>query len=82
MARISSFEENSDLYEEWFKTFPAAYESEIAAIAALIPDGSGGVEIGVGSGLFASRLGISVGVEPSPVMAERARARGITVFSR
>ncbi len=37
-------------------------------------------EIGVGSGLFAQPLGIRLGVEPSPKMAARARARGLEVL--
>jgi ubiquinone/menaquinone biosynthesis C-methylase UbiE len=38
------------------------------------------VEIGVGTGQFASRLGIRTGVEPAAAMAERARARGVRVL--
>jgi SAM-dependent methyltransferase len=38
------------------------------------------VEIGVGTGRFAAPLGISIGVEPSPGMAELARQRGIEVL--
>jgi len=37
------------------------------------------VSIGVGSGLFASRLGIEYGVEPSKQMAKLAERRGIKV---
>jgi len=37
------------------------------------------VSIGVGSGLFASKLGIKYGVEPAKGMADLARKRGIEV---
>lgn len=80
MARIRPFEEHSDLYEEWFTSFPAVFDSEVTAIAEVLPEGSRSIEIGVGSGLFAERLGIPVGVEPSEAMAIRARARGISVL--
>jgi ubiquinone/menaquinone biosynthesis C-methylase UbiE len=38
------------------------------------------VEVGVGSGRFASRLGIEWGVEPAPGIAELARGRGVHVL--
>jgi SAM-dependent methyltransferase len=37
------------------------------------------VEIGVGTGRFALPLGIAIGVEPAPKMAEFARKRGVEV---
>ena len=78
MARVEPFERHSDAYEAWFQRFPKVYESEIDAIRAALPEGRG-VEIGVGSGLFASPLGIAEGVEPSAAMAGLARERGIHV---
>jgi len=38
-----------------------------------------GVEIGIGSGLFAKPLGIDTGIDPSPAMAMRAREKGLDV---
>jgi len=46
----------------------------------LLPPAGKGVEIGVGTGRFAVPFGIKIGVEPSGVMAEIARSRGITVY--
>lgn len=80
MAKTNVFDENIDLYEEWFSKFPAVFESELSAIREVLPAGEG-VEIGIGSGIFASRLGIRQGVEPSKVMAARAEERGIVVYS-
>ncbi|OGW35114.1 MAG: methyltransferase type 11 [Nitrospirae bacterium GWC2_56_14] len=75
----SPFEQNSEQYDAWFEKHPFAYQSELEAIRMLLPDPGRGLEIGVGSGLFAAPLGIGIGVEPSIAMAERAKQRGITV---
>lgn len=74
---------NTDVaeYEEWFKTNDKLLESELEAIRQLIPISGDGVEIGVGTGIFASRLGIRDGVEPSEKMAAEARKKGINVLS-
>ena len=41
------------------------FQSEVSAIQQLLPSIGTGIEIGVGTGLFASALGIKEGVEPS-----------------
>jgi len=79
MSNNSLFEQNAEHYDAWFEHHPLVYQSEIEAIRTLLPDPGTGLEIGVGSGLFAAPLGIRIGVEPSAVMGERARSRGITV---
>jgi SAM-dependent methyltransferase len=79
MARIGPFERYSQRYDNWFERNKAIYESEILAIKELLPDNGYGVEIGVGTGRFALPLGIRVGVEPSPRMAQVAQERGINV---
>ncbi|MEO1923037.1 MAG: methyltransferase domain-containing protein [Nautiliaceae bacterium] len=66
-------------YEEWFEKHPKIYEEELKTIKALLPKGRG-IEVGVGSGRFASPLGIKFGIEPSRKMAEIARSRGIKVL--
>ena len=80
MSKVEPFEKHTNQYEEWFQKNSFAYESELNAIRRLMPGGGTGVEIGVGSGLFAAPLGITVGVEPSKAMAALARKRGITVI--
>ncbi len=80
MPKTEPFDKHLDLYEEWFVQNRYVYESELAAIRALLPVEGEGVEIGVGSGLFAAPLGIGTGVEPSEVMAAKARERGIRVI--
>jgi SAM-dependent methyltransferase len=79
MARTKAFDQHLDLYEEWFTQFQPVFESEVAALSQVIRPDRRSVEIGVGSGLFAQALGIGEGLEPSPVMAARARERGIAV---
>ena len=80
MARTDPFDTHTDDYDRWFDEHPLVYEAEPKAVDALLPPSrEGGLEIGVGSAKFASRLGVPVGVEPSIPMAERAVALGIDV---
>ena len=79
MAKIDPFEKHLDLYEDWFVVNHYVYVSELKAIRYLLPQEGDGVEIGVGSGIFAAPLGIKTGVDPSPRMTEKARERNIVV---
>ncbi len=80
MARSEPFDRLSREYDAWFEQHDSVYQSELAAVRAVVPADARGVEIGVGSGRFASPLGISEGVEPSAEMARLARERGIVVY--
>lgn len=66
-------------YDEWYDRHRWAYETELAAIRPLLPSGDRAVEVGVGTGRFASRLGLRGGVEPARAMARVARRRGVEV---
>ena len=77
MPRISPFEAYADQYESWFEKNRWVYEAELRAVKAMMPEGGSGLEIGVGSGRFASPLGIRDGVEPSKHMRAFAQRRGI-----
>lgn len=79
MARTEAFDRHIEEYERWFEEFEPVYRSELAALAQVIRPGLRALEVGVGSGLFAAPLGIPRGLEPSAVMAKRARTRGIAV---
>jgi SAM-dependent methyltransferase len=68
-------------YDEWFSKNRFAYQSELDAVRRMLPSGALGVEIGVGTGRFASALGVPLGVEPSESMRRIARERGIEVIS-
>lgn len=72
---------NIELYEEWFAKNNNIVKSEIEAIKQLLPKSGKGIEIGVGTGIFASGLGIKTGVEPSENMRNRAIERGITTIN-
>ena len=78
---IKIFHTKAEEYDHWFDKHPAIFESEVRAIAQLIPQNKKGIEIGVGTGRFASRLGIKIGIEPSVEMAKLAIRRGIKVVS-
>jgi SAM-dependent methyltransferase len=78
MSEITAAEE----YDAWFEANEVLFESELRAIEAQLPESwDSAVEVGCGTGLFAARLGVSHGVEPSAPMARRARERGLTVES-
>lgn len=81
MAKTKPFEENRELYEEWFIRNDAVYKSELKAIRHFIPEQGKGIEIGIGSGLFAKPLGIKDGIEPSEKMRELAIKRGLNVIN-
>ena len=77
---IHVFETCANEYDRWFETHTYAYESEVLAVRSLLPRSGKGLEVGVGTGRFASRVGIKVGVEPAQAMASIARQRGIEVY--
>lgn len=67
-------------HDAWFDANRQLYLAELEALRGSIPSQGVGVEIGVGTGRFAASLGITVGVEPSPGMAELARKRGVGII--
>jgi ubiquinone/menaquinone biosynthesis C-methylase UbiE len=77
------FETRYREYDAWFDANQNAFASELAAVRAALPAAASRayrwVEIGVGSGRFASNLGIPIGVEPAEGIATLAEARGIEV---
>jgi len=79
VAKIAPFEAHRNRYEQWFEDNRFAYEAEIEAVRLLLPKGGKGLEVGVGTGRFAVPLGVFTGLEPSPAMAEIARAKGVNV---
>jgi len=81
MPRTRPFEEHVDRYEAWFSEHRFVYESEVRAVRALFEPRGPSLEIGVGSGRFATPLGIRFGVEPARAMRRLARRRGIGVVA-
>ena len=77
MAKTTHFNNHISEYEQWFEDNKIVYQSELNAIRRLIPTTGRGVEIGIGSGLFAGPLGICEGCDPSEEMRNQAIERGI-----
>ena len=77
MSKIEPFEKHFIQYEDWFVQNRYAYQSELEAVRRHLPAGGRGMEIGVGSGLFAEPFGIHYGVEPSARMRKQALQRGV-----
>lgn len=65
-------------YDSWFERHRWAYLSELSALKQVTPSGRG-IEIGVGTGRFASSLGINTGLDPSLPMLAMAKGRGVDV---
>jgi len=80
MENIRVFEEAAEKYDRWFDKNRYAYESELLVLRRFIPEAGKGLEVGVGTGRFATLLGIHIGVEPGKAMAEIAQRHGIKVY--
>jgi ubiquinone/menaquinone biosynthesis C-methylase UbiE len=78
-TKINPFEAISEEYDQWFDDNTFTFLSELEAVKYFIPSAGKGLEIGVGTGRFASELGIKHGIEPSESMAMLAKQRGIEV---
>lgn len=76
-AKTGPFDAYPERYDRWFDRHRAAYLSELLALRTFLPMDGYGIEIGVGTGRFAAPLGVSLGLDPSEAMLERAAARGI-----
>ncbi|WP_016777083.1 class I SAM-dependent methyltransferase [Anaerophaga thermohalophila] len=77
MPKTEPFDHHQTEYEQWFEDYEPVYLSELEAIRKVLPASGAGVEIGVGSGLFAAPLGIRNGCDPSSAMLKKAVERGI-----
>lgn len=77
MPKTIPFDNYSDEYENWFVKNHYIFQSELEALKKAIPNFGDGIEIGIGSGIFAEQLGIKEGVEPSEAMRLKAVEKGI-----
>lgn len=73
------FDRLTSEYENWFNDNEILFQSEILALQQVVPADKKGVEIGIGGGIFAEKLGIKFGIDPSENMLNYARARNLTV---
>ena len=81
MPKTEPFDHFSNEYDDWFTDNKYVFQSELKAIKKVLPKGKNGIEIGVGSGIFAEPLGIKEGIEPSKAMREKAKQRNIEVIN-
>ncbi len=81
MPKTTAFDQHLDQYEKWFVKNNYVFEAELLAIKKALPIKGEGIEIGVGSGIFALPLDIKKGVEPSEKMRQKAIARGLEVVN-
>ena len=79
MPKTEPFDNHLKEYEEWFDSNRYVYLSELEAVKQLLPSEGRGIEIGIGSGLFAEPLGIKEGCDPSAEMRGKAAKRGLKV---
>ncbi|PJC64246.1 MAG: SAM-dependent methyltransferase [Deltaproteobacteria bacterium CG_4_9_14_0_2_um_filter_42_21] len=75
------FNELAADYDLWFDRHPDIFQSELNALKKIVPCKGTGLEIGVGTGRFAEKLGIHYGVEPAESMKILAEKRGIKVVT-
>ncbi|MDQ1280225.1 MAG: hypothetical protein QG670_1488 [Thermoproteota archaeon] len=76
---IKAFNESAEAYDKWYCEEPGLTicECETKALKDLELTGLG-VEVGVGTGVFASRLNTAIGVDPALEPIKSAKKKGIT----
>jgi len=75
----SVFDKYYKKYDSWYEDNKFVYLSELKAIRKVLPKKGRGLELGVGTGRFATALGIKFGVDPSKNMLKIAKERGVDV---
>jgi len=78
IEKIRTYDKTWKEYDEWYDTHQALYQSQIKALKKIVPSGQG-LEIGVGTGRFASPLAVRFGLDPSLNMLKLAKQRNIKV---
>jgi len=76
----AAFDTVANRYDRWYDSAKGAaiLREELACLRLACPERCGRwVEVGVGTGRFASALGIAEGIDPSPKMLEYAVQRGV-----
>lgn len=77
MAGHPVFDQFARDYDRWFDTHAEAFSAQLALLRTVIPETGEGLEVGVGSGRFASSLGIHYGLDPSPALLTMAGQRHV-----
>jgi ubiquinone/menaquinone biosynthesis C-methylase UbiE len=76
--KVADYEKNWRQYDKWYDTHRSLYQTEIKALEKAMPSGWG-LEVGVGTGRFASPLSVRYGLDPSFNMLRLAKQREIKV---
>ncbi len=74
------FDQHANEYDAWYDKNMAIFNSELSAIIKILASTQSnprGIEIGVGTGRFASKLHLDYGLDPSTGMLQLARQRNI-----
>ncbi len=77
---MRGFDPIAETYDRWYDTAEgrAIFNAELACLRSLCDSHRDRwLEVGVGTGRFASMLGIAEGIDPSPRMLEIAGGRGV-----
>lgn len=77
--KVQVFDEYWKAYDQWYEEHQAVFRSEIRALQRVTPTSGLGLEIGVGTGRFASSLSVPYGLDPSLNMLKQARERNLQV---
>jgi len=75
--KAEAFSRNIQRYELWYEKHEKLYESELGLVSSMGNFGGRSLEVGVGTGRFAHRLGIKFGIDPSIEMLKFALKRGV-----
>ncbi len=81
---MRGFDPIAETYDRWYDTAEGRtiFNAELACLRSLCEHRRGRwLEVGVGTGRFASMLGIAEGVDPSPRMLELAAGRGVRTYA-
>ncbi|MBZ2174466.1 bifunctional hydroxymethylpyrimidine kinase/phosphomethylpyrimidine kinase [Schnuerera sp. xch1] len=78
---VSHYKKAAQDFEDWFNKNKNLFTSEFKALKKFVTDPENCLSVGIGNGMFAEKLGIKFGVEPSEAMAKFARERNISVKS-
>jgi SAM-dependent methyltransferase len=76
---VDHFEKTAASYDAWYESHLTLYRTELAAVRKALPRRGRGLEIGVGTGRFASALSVRYGLDPSAAMLRLAKGRGLRV---
>lgn len=83
MGLWKSFDRYAEEYDVWYEKYKPAHESELLALKTFLPENPEklkALEIGAGTGRFASAFGVRLGLEPARAMAILAKQRRLEVM--